>query len=260
MFKYYTKIWLRLTLSAFQIALISRLSAFIFIFAKTLRFAFFIMIVYIVIGQTKSLAGYTLDQSLVFFLTFNVIDTLTQFLFRDVYRFRPQVISGYFDYVLLKPLNTLFKALLGGADPLDLFTLVPFLVILGIFISRISINPMMGILYILLFVNALLIATAFHIFVLSLGLMTTEIDHTIMIYRDLTSLARFPVDIYREPLRAFITFVLPIGVMMTFPPKALFGLLSPMAVIVAIAIGVGLLALSIAAWRFALTKYTSASS
>ena len=162
--------------------------------------------------------------------------------------------------MLLKPLNTLFKALLGGADPLDLFTLVPFLVILGIFISRISINPMMGILYILLFVNALLIATAFHIFVLSLGLMTTEIDHTIMIYRDLTSLARFPVDIYREPLRAFITFVLPIGVMMTFPPKALFGLLSPMAVIVAIAIGVGLLALSIAAWRFALTKYTSASS
>jgi len=41
-----------------------------------------------------------------------------QLLFRDVYRFRPKVVSGDFDLILVKPINPLFRVLLGGADPL----------------------------------------------------------------------------------------------------------------------------------------------
>ncbi len=257
---YYFRLWFRLTLSAFQIAFISRFSAGIFIFAKGLRFTFMIVTIYLIVGQTKTLAGYTLNQSLIFFLTFNVIDTISQLLFRDVYRFRPQILNGYFDYVLLKPMNTLFKTLLGGADPLDFVMLLPFLCLLGYFISLASTTFISGIIFIILIFNALLIAASFHIFVLALGILTTEIDHAIMMYRDFTSLARFPIDIYREPMRAFVTFVIPIGIMMTFPPKALFGALSFPLIITALVLGVTAVVMSIKFWQFALTKYTSASS
>jgi ABC-2 type transport system permease protein len=81
-----------------------------------------------------------------------------------------------------------------------------------------------------------------------------------MIYRDIASMARFPIDIYREPLRGFITFIVPVGIMMTFPPKALFGLLTLPFVGLSVLIGIGALGTSVFLWRFALTRYTSASS
>ena len=108
--------------------------------------------------------------------------------------------------------------------------------------------------------NGLVIATGFHILVLALAIMTTEVDHAIMIYRDLTSMGRVPVDIYQEPLRGIITFVIPIGIMMTFPAKALFGLLTPGMVALAVIVGVGFLVVCLRLWRFALTQYASASS
>lgn len=112
----------------------------------------------------------------------------------------------------------------------------------------------------MLVLNGFLIAAAFHILVLALGIITTEIDHAIMIYRDITGMARFPVDIYKEPLRGLITFIIPIGVMMTFPAKALFGLLTPMFIIISFTIGLIFFYLSIMLWNYALSQYASASS
>ena len=257
---YYFRVWLRFTLSAFQIAFVSRVGAFLFTFAKLMRFGFFMLIVVLIVTQTQSLAGYSLNQSLVFFLTYNVIDTLTQLLFRDVYRFREHIISGYFDYILIKPINPLFKILFGGADPLDLIVLVPYIGLLILFITQLSVTVVTFVSFMLLLINAFLISAAFHIVVLALGILTTEIDHAIMIYRDITSMARFPVDIYSEPLRGFITFIIPVGVMMTFPPKALFGLLAPQFMLVSGVIGIGFFVVSLKLWRYALTQYTSVSS
>ncbi len=257
---HYIRIWLRLTLSSFQVALISRFGAVLFTVAKLLRFGFFLSIVYLVMNKTNTLAGYTLSQSIVFFLTYNVIDTFTQLLFRDVYRFRQKVINGDFDLILIKPMSPLFRVLLGGADPMDLIVLIPYVCILMFFLFQTNTSVGLFAIYILLLTNAFIISTAFHITVLALGILTTEIDHTIMIYRDITSMARFPIDIYQEPIRALITFIIPIGIMMTFPVKALFGLLSLPLLLIALGLGLGVIGLSLLFWQIALTKYTSASS
>ena len=114
--------------------------------------------------------------------------------------------------------------------------------------------------YIILLVNGLLIATAFHIFVLGIGIISTAVDNTIMVYRDLTQMGRLPVDIYQEPLRGIITFIIPIGIMMTFPGKAIMGLLTWQAIGIALFIGISLLLISLRFWKYALGNYTSASS
>lgn len=261
MVKKYWRIWWVFTTRATQLAFASRFGAVIFMAAKLLRFFFFIALLMIIASKTKIIAGYTLWQMVFFFSTYNFIDTAAQFFFRDVYRFRQQVVSGYFDNILLKPISPLFKTLFGGSDILDLsvlFLSIVLIVIAGMHITNISVGGI--VLYILLLLNAFLIAVAFHILVLAMGIVTTEVDNTIMLYRDLTQMGRIPIDVYQQPLQGIITFLIPVGVMMTFPAKAIMGLLSPLFVLVSFGIGIGFFLLSIFLWKQALKRYSSASS
>lgn len=246
--------------NAFMVYITQKLLFVLFLFGKLARFGFFLIFIYFLVKGAGSLAGYSINQTIFFFLTFNIVDIISQFLFREVYRFRPLLVSGDFDLILVKPMSPLFRVLMGGADIIDLVTIPP-LAFAVFWVGRLlAPNIYLVILYLLLLVNALMLATAFHIAVLSLGILTLEIDHTIMIYRDITNLGRFPVDIYKEPLRGVLTFLIPVGIMITLPAKALMGLVDPQGVLGSFALGLILLFVSIKFWHYALRSYSSASS
>lgn len=258
--KYYAKIWWMLTYDSFSAVLSQRVALLFFLIGKTIRFVFFVIFLYFLILGTKTLAGYTSNQAIFFFLTFNVVDVLAQFLFREVYRFRPKIVSGDFDLTLVKPANALFISLMGGADFIDFITIPPLLAAtwyVGALLHPTILNTLY---FILLIFNGLLIGTAFHILVLAFGIITLEIDHLIMIYRDLNSFGRFPVDIYKQPLAGILTYLIPVGVMITFPAKALMGLLSVGGIFISFLVGAISIFVALRFWNFALTKYTSASS
>lgn len=257
---YYIKIWLLMSKNSFSIWLTQRKLISIFLLGKLLRFGFFTAFLYFIIKGADNLVGYSINQTIFFFLTFNVVDILAQFLFREVYRFRPLVVSGDFDLVLTKPMSALFRVLMGGADVIDLITIPPLFAAVYYMGRLLGPTPSQTIFYLLLILNGLLIATAFHIAVISLGIITLEIDHTIMIYRDLTNLGRFPIDIYRQPLKGILTYLVPVGIMISLPAKAFIGLVSPYGVLGSFALGCGMFILSLRFWKFALKHYTSASS
>lgn len=258
--KKYIKLWWIYTLRATQVAFTSRLGVVIFSIGKLLRFALFICFLLLIIAKTKTLAGYTIWQVLFFYATFNFIDTTAQFFLRDVYRFRGHVVSGFFDTYLLKPMSPLFKALFGGSDVLDLLMLFVSFGFIIVAMVQFPVSLWGTVLYILLVLNALVIALAFHILVISFGILTTEVDNMLWMYRDLTQMGRVPVDIYRQPIQWAITFVIPVGIMMTFPPKALFGLLSLQAVAISFVFGILFLFVTYRFWQYALRTYSSASS
>lgn len=257
---YYLKIWLVMSKNSFMVMLSRKLLLGLFLLGKLLRFGFFASFLYFVVKGAGGLAGYNIIQIIFFFLTFNVIDVFAQFFYREVYRFRPLLVSGDFDLVLVKPMNALFRALMGGADVIDLVTIPPLLFAV-VYVGR-MLDPSTAqvIYYVALVINGLLIATAFHIAVISMGIITLEVDHTIMIYRDLTNLGRFPIDIYRQPLRGVLTYLVPVGMMITLPGKALAGLVKPTTVIFSFGFGLIVIFLSLKFWNFALKRYTSASS
>lgn len=259
--KRYLKVWRLTTSSASQIAFVSRFGAFLFMIAKVLRFAFFLFFLLILQSKTKSIAGYSLWQIIFFFATFNLVDNLAQFLLREVYRFRSYVVSGNFDYYLTKPISPLFRSLFGGSDILDIPMLILSLAFIVFSAFKIGDITLAGIVaYILLVFNGFLVALAFHIITLAVGVLTTEVDNTIMLYRDLTQMGRIPIDIYRRPLNWILTFVIPIAVMITIPAKALLGLLTWPWVIISFVIGLTFLSLSLKFWRYALRNYTSIST
>lgn len=257
----YPKVWWLYTANSFQTQLNIRWGLALFLFAKILRFGTFTFFLVVLLSSTKVLAGYSLDQVILFFLSFNLLDIVSQLLFREVYRFRTAVVSGNFDFYLIKPLNPLFRSLFTGADLLDFITLIPLLFAVAYFINKLQVVGMLNLVgYLLMLLVGFLIALSFHILVLSLGILTTEVDNAIFIYRDLVGMGRVPVDIYMEPIRGLITFIIPVGIMMTFPSKALMGLLSLTSVVYAIFFAIFLFYFSLRAWRFALKRYSSASS
>jgi ABC-2 type transport system permease protein len=251
------KIFWRLSVYSLRSTLDHRSGFILFTVGKIIRFAFFFFFVILIFSKTKMLKGYQLQQGLIIYLTFNFIDTLTQLLFREVYRFRPLVTSGNLDLLLTKPIPPLLRLLLGGVDFLDFFTLFPYTLILFFFILQEKIFFGQFMLYLFLVGNALILAAAFHIFVLAFGLVTTGVDHTVMIYRDLTSFGRFPFDIYHKALRNLLTFVLPIGVMFAFPPQALFGMLNINTAFFAFLISLISLWFALKFWQYSLKKYQS---
>ncbi|KKQ52247.1 MAG: hypothetical protein UT19_C0006G0030 [Candidatus Woesebacteria bacterium GW2011_GWB1_39_10b] len=232
----------------------------IFLVGKVLRFLFFIAFLFFLVKGAENLAGYNSTQAIFFFLTFMVVDTTSQFFFREVYRFRTFVITGDFDLILAKPMNALFRVLLGGADVIDLITLPP-LYAATIYVGNLlTPTPYQIFVYLLLLLTGFLITAAFHIIVISLGIINLEVDHTIMIYRDITAMGRFPIDIYRQPVRGILTYFIPVAIMMTYPAKAFFGLVNFQGILLAIGIAGVFMFISLRFWNFALKKYTSASS
>src|SRR3989344_2401422 len=165
---YYLKIWLLMTRNSFLVVASQKLVLFIFLFGKVAIFIFFLGFLYYLLKSTNTLSGYNLTQTIFFFLTFNLVDVLGQFLYREVYRFRPLLISGDFDLILVKPLNALVRVLTGGADVIDLITIPPLIAAVIWVGSLLNPTPLQVGFYILLILNGLIIATAFHIAVISL--------------------------------------------------------------------------------------------
>lgn len=255
------RVTLRYFINSLQQDIIGPTVFLMFFASKLIRYVLFISFLYYLGSGVKLIGGYTREQMLFFYLVFILIDTVVQMFFREVYRFRPLVISGGFDMVLAKPFPPLVRCLLGGPDYIDLGVLVILLAVVSYFTSvYIHPSPPQLLLFLLMLGNTLLVATAFHIMVLAIGILTLSVDHLIMVYRDLTALVRIPVDLFTEPVRSLITFVIPVGLMFTFPAQTLLGLLSWQMIAISLTFGIVYLFLSLKFWHFALKHYSSASS
>jgi len=73
-------------------------------------------------------------------------------------------------------------------------------------------------------------------------------------------LGQFPIDIYKKPINFIFTFIIPIGVITTFPIKIFYSLLNWQSVIISFLISASFLSFSLFFWKKALSHYQSASS
>jgi ABC-2 type transport system permease protein len=258
--KYFT-IWVRSASMAMQAQLTYRLGSFGFLVGKMIRLVFFFAFVVAIFRHVQTVAGYNLIETALFFLTFNVVDMTSQILFRGVYGARRIVSEGDFDFYLVQPCDPLFRMVFSTVDFLDIVTLVPVLVMVGMVFARL---PPLGwdryAAYALLTVNGVALVFSIHVFVAGVAVRTQELENAIWIYRDVMFMGKFPVDVYAPAVRWALTFGVPIAVMTTFPAKALLGILSPAWAAYAVVLNAVLLALSARYWRACVARYTSSSS
>ena len=257
----YLTIWVRSASMAMQAQLTYRLGSFGFLVGKMIRLVFFFAFVIAIFRHVQTVAGYNLVETALFFLTFNVVDMTSQILFRGVYGARRIVSEGDFDFYLVQPCSPLFRMVFSTVDFLDIVTLVPVLVMVGMVFARL---PPLGwdryAAYVLLTVNGVALVFSIHVFVAGIAVRTQELENAIWIYRDVMFMGKFPVDVYAPAVRWALTFGVPIAVMTTFPAKALLGILSPAWAAYAVVLNGALLTLSARHWRGSVARYTSSSS
>jgi len=256
------KLWFLFSKIAIQAQLTQMSGGILFIIGKVIRFGFYFLFLTMVLRQTRQLAGYNQVEIIWFFLVFNLVDIAVQTLFRGVYMFRPRIISGNFDLDLLQPLPSFFRPLFGWTDILDTITFIPLVFFSAGFayFHHLFPNIFNILLFLLLFLNSLLIGFAFHIFIIAVGILTTEVDHLVWVYRDLNSMGRFPTNIYHGAVYWAITAIVPVTLFITFPAKALLGQLNLTQISIAVAVGIIGAAIALKFWFWSLRRYTSASS
>jgi len=264
--KRYIAIWWRLAQMAFLMQFTNRWSSMGWLGGKFFRLAFFVLFIVSIFNHVQSIAGYSLEAVALFFLTFNLVDILAQIFIRGIYMVGRDIREGDMDFYLIQPVNPLFRICSNLVDFLDVLMLLPVVALIlwayPRLLADIALLELLrnGVLYGVLCLNGLLIAFSIHVLIASLTVRTQQMEETIWLYRDLVGLGRFPVDIYTPFLRALLTFVFPIAVMVSYPSKALLGILSPEKIIMAFILSAILLFLAMSAWRGSLRHYSSVSS
>lgn len=258
----YWKFWLLIAQNSMQEAFVNRATNILFILGKCIRLVFSLLFLLAIKNQLQFFGGYTTNQLLIFFLTYQLIDVIAQALFRGVYNFAYIIRRGEFDFALLKPINPLFQSLMGNPDINDVLFLIPTFATVFFLIHQAAVNFTFFniLLYIILLINGLLIATALHITILVFGIITMEVDGLTWLYRDFLYLGQLPVDVYKQPIRSLLSFIIPVGIMITIPARQLLGLSNVSNIIIASATGISIFIFSLKLWNVALKKYSSASS
>lgn len=258
----YLQVWILTATNALQVAFVNRWSNALFLLGKTLRVTMSLVFFYLLKNQNVSVAGYSTDEVIVFFLTYQLVDIVSQMLFRGVYSFGQLIRTGEFDFLMTKPMSPLFRALTGRPDIDDAVFLIPTLAVSAWVLTQLSITITFSsaVWYGLLFLNSILIVAGLHIIVLAFGVITAEVDNLIWTYRDISRLGQFPVTMYLEPLRTALFFILPIGIMITVPAQILLNLKPTYSIAIAGTVGIVFFWISLRIWNWALRQYSSASS
>lgn len=254
--------YIRLWLSFAKIRLLQNLgqrwAGVFFISGKFLRFILIGLIILSIADQVELLQGYTKNELVIVYLVFNLLDMLAQFFFRGIYTFRNAILYGSFDGDLLKPIHPLFSALMTSVDFLD----VPlFIFTLGLLINYIHYYSWAQIgIFGLLFANGFILVTGIHILVAAMAILFNTADQLIGIFRDLSAMARFPVDIYALPFRILLNTIIPIGIAYTLPAQVLFSQTAVWMLVYGLILGGIFFLGSLFVWQKALVRYSSASS
>ncbi|MDX6768699.1 MAG: ABC-2 family transporter protein [Elusimicrobiota bacterium] len=257
----YGRIWLRTASMAMQAQLTYRMGSFGFLLGKMIRLVFFFAFVVAVFRHVDSVAGYTLEETALFFLTYNLVDMSAQIFFRGVYGARRTVAEGDFDFYLVQPCSPLFRMVCSTVDFLDLITIVPVLLMTALVFGRL---PPAGweayAAYGLLVFNGVVLVFAVHVVVAALAVRTQEMDNAIWIFRNVMFMGKFPADVYARPVRWALTVGVPVAVMTSFPAQAFLGRLSWAAAAYAVALAAASLVFAVWFWRDCVARYTSSSS
>lgn len=173
-----------------------------------------------------------------------------------------QIRRGTLDYLLLRPCDPLVASLGSAFAPwstLEVFAGIAFLIASAI-ATPVHAGPAELLQLLLVGVSGLASLYALGVLVLAVSFRALQLENLTYMMEALLDFARWPISVFRGPLKALFTFVIPFAIMTSYPAQALVGELSWSKVGGAIVTALVLVGLARAAWNRGLQGYSSASS
>jgi ABC-2 type transport system permease protein len=217
----------------------------------------------VVFGTRRDVAGWSFPKALVVVAWFTLLrGVLEGAVSPSLTAVVEHVRHGTLDFVLLKPADAQFLVSTASFEPWRVVDAAGALLIFGYAFHLMGRwptpgNVLLGFVFLLL---AVLILYSIWILVVSASFWVVKVDNLSYLFGSIFDAARWPIDVFKGPLRFVFTFVFPLVVMTTFPAQALLGTLNARSALLAIAGGVAFAAVARRVWRRALALYTSASS
>ena len=172
-----------------------------------------------------------------------------------------EVWNGTFDFTLLRPVNTQFLASFRRWQPFAALDLVLGAGVLGVATAQLSQALTAAHLAAFLLALGAGVATLYAILLIFTALVFWSPGFLFTwVFDSLFQMARYPVGLYPGWLRLVLTWIVPVGVITTFPAEALTGTLSPAALAGSLLLALVLLGAASAFFRLAVRRYASASS
>ncbi len=170
--------------------------------------------------------------------------------------------AGTLDYLLLRPVDALVSALVSAFEPWSCVEIIAGLVVLVVAAIGAggSPGPIELLMALCVFVSGLLALYALAVLILGLSFRALQLQNLAFLMEALLDFARWPISVFRGPLKALFTFIIPFAIMTSYPPQALLGRLAWSSALTALATAVVLALLARGVWLRALRSYTSASS
>ena len=210
-----------------------------------------------------SFSGWSRNEALIvvgFFITLSGI--LDAFIDPNLSAVVEHVREGTFDFLLLKPIDAQLLVSVHRTAPAKLPHVVVGLVVALWGASQLTTKP--GLLEIggslVLLLAGTTILHSLWTMVVSLSFKFVRVDNLSFLIRAVVDAGRWPLAFYPTGARVVLTFIVPVGLMTTYPALALRGVLEMRAGLSAIAVAVGFAVAARVTWRWALRSYASASS
>ena len=217
----------------------------------------------VIYGQRPSIGGWSFGESLLV-LAFFVL--LYAFIGGAVnpgmLQVTEQVRQGTLDFVLMKPADSQFLVSTAKFEPSALASFAGSLALFGWAFAELKRTPPITALLLasILLLSAMVLIHSLWLTVVSTAIRFTRVDNLVYLFTALYDTARWPTTIFKGVLAIIFTYVLPIGLMTTWPAAALLDRLTLGNVFAALATTLVFAVLARRTWMASLRRYTSASS
>lgn len=224
---------------------------------------FFIALVEVIYGRTTSIAGWNRNDAFLLVATCYWMGSIASItFFRNLGQLPNLVRMGTFDFVVVKPVSSLFWVSFRFVNLDEIGTLIGSFAMLGYAMSRIRPLPEAAqvLEYFVLCLSGLSMYYSFYLLTMTLSFWLVRVDNLSALIDTILYMARFPTDIFKGVLQRIFTFFIPLAFIATIPSKAMLGRMEWWLLPVGLGLAASFLGCAVGFWRFATRHYSSASS
>lgn len=223
---------------------------------------FFVLIILVVYGNTKSVAGWNKGDAMILGATCFLMNAVTTALFFSLMEIPQHVRLGTLDFIITKPIDTQFWVSTRRFNFDQIGTLLSGFALVTVGTHMSGLHPSAGqwIAYFALVAASLILFYSFLLALMTTGIWLVRVDNLWVLGESVMQIARYPLDIYQSGMQRVFTYVVPLAFVATVPSRQLVVALDPLMVWLGVTWAVGFFLAARWFWRFALTHYSSASS
>lgn len=244
-------------------ALAYRVELFVSLFVAIFWAVFTLAPLAIVFSHRSEIGGWTFDQSLVVLAFFVMLKALLEgFVAPNLLQIVEHVRQGTLDYVLLRPADAQFLLSFSRFAFPKVIDFTGGLLLFGYALHATGHVPTIGqaLACVLLLLSGTVTLYAIFTLVVSTAFWLVRVDNLAFVLDAVFDAGQFPVTVFRGAARAILTFVIPVGLMTTYPAMALLGMLDAAGIALALGVAAVFFGLARVVFQLAISRYASASS